>query len=296
MPDKRVLPHMNPIARRIIILGTPLALGILDLFHPIFSTGIYQAISPRLDWWITLHILQLPLFFLLALSVYLLLDGVQGTLATFSKVGLAIFVVFYPALDAILGIGTGALVSYTNGLAGLTQVITAVAIESFFSNNVTILVGTLGEVGWAMAILLAVLALSRPTGPRWLVIITVALVALAISYYQVARNHLIPELLPGDNLFRLMLLLAIALGLLVQPRIAAGLLVVATFLLSVDHAPPFGPVAMACYFVAALQLEFFPEKAPLAEQEAAPAKQNTVPTEQEVISSEQDVIFAVDVH
>src|SRR6266481_440986 len=112
---------MHPIVRRVIILGTPLVLGILDLFHPLLTTGIYDNISHHLGWWITLHILQLPLFCLLALSVYLLLDGVQGTLATLSRVALGIFVIFYPALDAILGIGTGALVSYGQGTVGFLQ-------------------------------------------------------------------------------------------------------------------------------------------------------------------------------
>src|SRR5436189_6355911 len=97
---------MNPIVRRVIILGTPFALGILDIFHPTLSTGVFAGISDSLDWWITLHILQLPLFCLLALSVYLLLDGVEGALAILSRVALGICVIFYPALDAILGIGT----------------------------------------------------------------------------------------------------------------------------------------------------------------------------------------------
>lgn len=280
---------MNPIVRRVIILGTPLVLGILDLFHPTFSTGAFDGISLCLGWWLTLHILQLPLFCLLALSVYLLLDGVQGTLATLSKVALGIFAVFYPALDAILGISTGALVSYANGLGDPSQTSTAAAIESLFSNDVIRLVGTLGEIGWVAAILLAVLALSRPILSRWLMIITIVLTALAIAYYQVVRNDLIPEVLSADSLSRLILLLAIALGLVARPHVAVGLLVMAAYLLSVDHAPPTGPAAMACYFVAALLLEFFPQKTSLVQQEAAPTKQNAVPVNQEMAPAEQEM-------
>ncbi len=285
---------MNPIVRRVIILGTPFVLGILDLFHPTFSTGAFDGISSHLGWWLILHILQLPLFCLLALSIYLLLDGVQGTLATLSKVALGLFAVFYPALDTILGISTGALVSYANGLGDPSQTSIAAAIESLFSSSVTRLVETLGEIGWVVAILLAVLALSRPIRSRWLVIVTVVLAALVISYYQAVRNNLIPEVLSADSVSRLMVLFAIALGLAARPRVALGLLMMAAYLFSIDHAPPTGPAAMACYFVAALQLEFFPEKAPLAEQEATPAKQNTVLTEQEMAPAKQDVLLVVD--
>lgn len=295
---------MNPIVRRVIILGTPLVLGILDLFHPTIPGSIYETLSPQLTWWITLHILQLPLFCLLALSVYLLLDGVKGTLATVSKVGLGIFVTFYPALDAILGIGTGALVSYTKGLGGgMPQGIAAAGIDSYFSDNITHLIGIIGSFGWAIALLFAALVLSRPTGLRWPVMITAVLIALAICYYQAANSNLIPMLLSAQNLARLMLLLAIALGLLVRPHLAVALLVMAGFLLSEDHAPPFGPVAMACYLVAAIQLEFFPEMDTLApaeevvrvEQDVAPAEEmvhverNVTPTE-EVVHVEPYVV------
>ena len=47
----------------------------------------------------------------------------------------------------------------------------------------------------------------------------------------------------------------------------------AGFLFSEDHAPPFGPVAMACYLVAAIQLEFFLEKDTLTEQDVSPSEE-----------------------
>jgi hypothetical protein len=70
----------------------------------------------------------------------------------------------------------------------------------------------------------------------------------------------------------------------------------AAFLLSVDHAPPFGPIAMACYFVAALQLEFSLKKTLLFEQEITPVEQNTVPANQEIAPTEQETLLIVDVH
>jgi hypothetical protein len=279
---------MNPTVRRVIILGAPLALGILDLFHPTFPSGEeFDVISAQLDWWITLHILQLPLFCLLGLSVYLLLDNAQGTVATLSKVALGIFVAFYPALDAILGLGTGVLVHYAEGLGGLPQATTIATISGYFSDPITHLVGVIGALGWAISILLAALALSRPTGPRWPTILTTICIALAICYYQAVGSNLIPELVSPAWLSRIILLLAIALALSVRPRLAPGLLVMAAFFLSVDHAPPFGPAAMACYFVAAIQLEFFPREALPVEQDVTPAEQNEPPVQQDVAPAEQ---------
>ena len=286
---------MNPIVRRVIILGTPLVLGILDLFHPTqFTAGTFAGIAPVLNWWITLHVLQLPLFCLLALSVYLLLDGVQGTLATLSKVSLGIFVIFYPTLDAILGLGTGALVKYAQGLGGLPQAVVAAGIDIYFTDSVTSLVATLGTFGWAMALLFAALALSRltessrPAIIRSAVIVTAVFITLTICYYEAGRSGVITTI-SVDWLARIVLLLAIALGLLVRPHLAPSLLVMAAFLLCEDHAPPFGPAAMACYFVAAVQLEFFPENDPLVEQDAAPAEQNVSSAKQDVTPVEEAV-------
>jgi hypothetical protein len=68
---------MHPFIRRIIVLGTPLVIAILNLFHP-----SNMAIRPNLAWWLTLHILNLPLFALLGLAAILLLDGKLGLVAT----------------------------------------------------------------------------------------------------------------------------------------------------------------------------------------------------------------------
>jgi hypothetical protein len=237
-----------------------------------------DSISARLNWWIILHILQLPLFCLLALSVYLLLDGVQSRWAVLSKVALGIFVAFYPALDAILGVGTGILVTNARGTIGMVQALASAMVDAYFTSNLATLVGALGGFAWAMALLLAVLALSKPVRSRRLLIFTVVLAALALFYYQLIHLNLVPQVLSVTNLSRLILLLAVVVGLLARPHLATGLLVMAAFLFSVDHAPPTGPVALACYFVAALQLEIFPENAPLVKQNVASTEKDVIPT------------------
>jgi uncharacterized membrane protein YfcA len=52
------------LLRRLVLLGTPLVLEILEIWHPIPSgtESTFEVIVNNADWWLTLHILQLPLF------------------------------------------------------------------------------------------------------------------------------------------------------------------------------------------------------------------------------------------
>ena len=59
-------------------LGTPLVLGILEIWYPTSTRPTFDLIVANANWWFTLHILQLPLFGLMALAVYLLVDGLSG--------------------------------------------------------------------------------------------------------------------------------------------------------------------------------------------------------------------------
>jgi hypothetical protein len=96
------------IVRRIILLGAPLLLGILEIWHPSNVVFGDMVTSPQLaEWWLTLHVLQLPLFGLLAVAMFLLMADVKNIFATVSRVALWFFVVFYTALDSVAGIATG---------------------------------------------------------------------------------------------------------------------------------------------------------------------------------------------
>ena len=183
----------------------------------------------------------------------------------------------------------------------MVQALTSAMVDAYFTSSLATLVGALGGFAWAMALLLAVLALSKPVRSHRLLIFTVVLAALALFYYQLIHLNLVPQVLSVTNLSRLILLLAVVVGLLARPHLATGLLVMAAFLFSVDHAPPTGPVALACYFVAALQLEIFPENAPLVKQNVASTEKDVMPTNgddiptdgeasQEEIVREEDVV------
>src|SRR5438552_1541764 len=60
-----------PVPKRVVMLAVPLLLGALEIFHPASSNyeGWVQTLDSVRVWWLILHIVQLPLFALLGLSV-----------------------------------------------------------------------------------------------------------------------------------------------------------------------------------------------------------------------------------
>ena len=67
------------VLRGVVLLGTPLALAILEIFHP-QPSGVAEAVEQG-GWFIWFHIIQLPLIGLIALAVYLLTEGMEGRAA-----------------------------------------------------------------------------------------------------------------------------------------------------------------------------------------------------------------------
>ncbi|MBE9167145.1 hypothetical protein IQ238_06230 [Pleurocapsales cyanobacterium LEGE 06147] len=173
----------NPIPswlRRPIVLGTPLALGILELWHPRYFPRVFFDLLPRVEQWLTVHLLQLPLFGLLALAVYLLINGLSGLAATISRIALWFFIVFYTALDAIAGIATGILIRNASELPPDQQAIIARAVQALFFNPIAggyiSVISIIGLFGWIIAVFAAAIALYRAGAPRLPVIL------LALSF------------------------------------------------------------------------------------------------------------------
>ncbi len=57
--------------RRLVLLGTPLALAILEIFHPKRPSSATEAVEQGV-WFMWFHFIQVPLIGLIALAVYLL--------------------------------------------------------------------------------------------------------------------------------------------------------------------------------------------------------------------------------
>jgi hypothetical protein len=158
--------ELHPALRRVVLLGTPLALAILEFFHPMVSRDIAGTLFPVAGWWITLHIVQLVLFALMGAALWLLTDGLHGVTTTVSRLGAAAFVVFYGAGDTLLGIATGILARGAGGLPADLRDGRVEAIATFFESPIANLLYFVGELGWLVGLLAAVVALHTGGSPR----------------------------------------------------------------------------------------------------------------------------------
>ncbi len=157
--------------QRLVIMGTPLAIGIVELWHPRYiSMQFYDKLLPMVDQWLTVHLLQLPLFGLLALALYLLVRDLHGLAALVSRAAMGIFVVFYTAFDSIVGIATGILIRNAQNLSPDQQATITKAVEELFLNpivgdiSVVSILG--GGLGWVVGVFAAANALSRTLRER----------------------------------------------------------------------------------------------------------------------------------
>jgi hypothetical protein len=123
------------------------------------------------------------LFFtpLMAIASYLLLSGLKSRTATVSRVSLIFFLVFYTAYEVTVGLGTGVLVDYANGLPAAEQAAVADAIQHYNANDILadpVSVSLLlGLFGWVVAMLTAAVA-HRRAGAGWPVTVLLGLAGL----------------------------------------------------------------------------------------------------------------------
>jgi hypothetical protein len=148
------------------LVGIPLAWAVLLLFHP---TGggeavTYADVQDQVTAWLVVHIGMMLFIPLMAVAVYLLLRGIEGTAARISRIALVPFVVVYGAYEVLLGIGAGILVQDVNGLVGSEKAAGA-ALVNEFTDNVLIrgfsVLSTIGSLAFITAMIAAGVALRR---------------------------------------------------------------------------------------------------------------------------------------
>jgi hypothetical protein len=110
---------MQLVFRRLLLLSTPLVLGLLATLHPVIrdTYTAYWVLEHQVGWWMALQLLQIALACLFALLILRLLKGSHGSVATLGRIGLAIFLLCCLAYEGRMGIGTGLLVTHAHALA-----------------------------------------------------------------------------------------------------------------------------------------------------------------------------------
>lgn len=155
--------------RRLFLVGIPISFALLLVFHPLPDNGIYDGLHDHSRRWQVVHVTQLVFIGLLAVMMYLLVEGTAGRWTTVSRWALLPFVLFYGAFEAVTGIGTGVLIDHARTLPDDEQVVAAGIIEAYWDNriagNVSVF-SVIGALSWLVAVVGAVVALRRIGAPR----------------------------------------------------------------------------------------------------------------------------------
>ena len=91
--------------RSMLVLGAPLSLAVLEIFHP-HPHDLFQL---DLRAWLLVHYLQIVLFPLSALAVVVLVRGGTGVAAALCRVAMFVFATSFVAFDPAAGVVTGIL-------------------------------------------------------------------------------------------------------------------------------------------------------------------------------------------
>jgi hypothetical protein len=133
---------------------------------------------------LVVHIGMLIFIPLMAVVVYVLLRGVEGTAALVSRIGLAVYVVFYGAWEAMYGIALGILGDAVNELPAAERATGADVIQDYGENILLRIFGVLfsiGSVAFIVAMIAAGIALRRHAGAPLTVAVLLGLSGFLIT-------------------------------------------------------------------------------------------------------------------
>lgn len=156
------------LGRWLLLMGTPTLLGVLFFIHPDGSGGL-EGLLPIGDTWLAIHFAMSPLLGLLGVSLYVLLNGYSGRVATTGRVGVAIYMTFYVPFEAIAGITTGLLTHKAQTLPPDQQSGIAAGIDTLVTPSLAL--GVIGTVGAVIAIVAVGILFRRSGAPLFPVVL-----------------------------------------------------------------------------------------------------------------------------
>jgi hypothetical protein len=118
-------------------------------------------------WFLTFHVIQLPLIGLVALAVYLLTLGLEGRAASVSRWAAGVFAVFYGAYDTVAGIATGIVLRNARGFSDEAQAAAYEAVKDLPGISlVPLSLDLVGTLSWVVTLIAAAIALRRAGASR----------------------------------------------------------------------------------------------------------------------------------
>lgn len=152
----------------------PFALALLMALH----AGPFRA--PRL--FVLLHVAALPLLLLTSVAGWRLVAGVPGPLALGARVSFVGFGIVYSVYDLVAGVYAGSLVVRSQTATDPASLQASLdRLQGLLAGPWLPLLGTAGAYVWALALLLALVALWEDTDlprRRWLLLVPAALALL----------------------------------------------------------------------------------------------------------------------
>src|SRR5437588_13056268 len=140
MQNGIVSPRRQDVLRRVVLLGTPLLLCILELGHPLLDhTNPIRMLAPIVTWWIILHLLLVPLFALMGWTFFLLLQGVQNRAAALCRYATVVYISFSIGYDTAVGLNSGILSSNALALPNAQQIVVQDAMHHLFVSPAIVL-------------------------------------------------------------------------------------------------------------------------------------------------------------
>ncbi len=118
---------------------------------------VYLDVQDEVTEMLAVHVGMMLFIPLIAVAVYLLLRGVQGTAAQISRIALVPFVVLFSAWETLQGIATGILAAELNGRPENERATGATLIQDFAEHPLARDLGVFASIG-TLAILIAMIA------------------------------------------------------------------------------------------------------------------------------------------
>ena len=156
---------MPTLLRRVLLLVPPLALSVLEIFHPQPDENVH-ALMDVATWFASFHVIQLALAGLIAISVLLLADGLGRANEWVTRVGVGLFLVFFSAYDAVAGIGTGLAMRSARDLSAVQQEGVFDVVKDWPALGAPFALSIIGTLGWLAAVGALALAARRQEAPR----------------------------------------------------------------------------------------------------------------------------------
>ena len=171
--------------RRALLLTPPLALAVLEVFHPNPAFNV-QALLDASVWFAWFHVIQLVLTGLVAMSVLLLAADYGRANAWVTRLGIGTFLLFFSSYDTLAGIGTGLAMHTARDLPAAQQEGVFTVVKDWPGVGPVFALSIVGTLGWVIAVGALALASRRLGASRleW--------IALALAAFFLLGGHPFP--------------------------------------------------------------------------------------------------------